>query len=40
MVKCPDGRWRLKERTAELEAQDMPPGAWGVRNPPPAYPLG
>jgi hypothetical protein len=35
MVKCPDGRWRLKERIAELEAQDMPPGGWGNRTPPP-----
>ena len=38
MVKCPDGRWRLKDRTAELEAQDFSSGNWGVRNPPPAYP--
>jgi hypothetical protein len=38
MVKCPDGRWRLKDRTAELEAQEFPPGGWGTRNPPPPYP--
>jgi len=31
MVKCPDGRWRFKERTAEIEASDFPPGGWGSR---------
>ena len=24
MVKCPDGVWRFKERTAEMEAMNMP----------------
>jgi ketosteroid isomerase-like protein len=31
LVRCPDGRWRIEERRAELEAwaeRDFPPALW------------
>lgn len=31
MVRCPDGRWRFKERTIEIEAADLPPDGLGSR---------
>ena len=31
MVRCPDGRWRFRERRIEIEAANLPPGGLGAR---------